>query len=277
MGVSSLSSSSSRRRPSICHLKYYLTVIFAANSTPLFSTTYFIAGILLEQSCVASLLPLDLTFLLLDLGSSNNGIFIFKSTPDVLLRQYLTRHCCIDPQFLHPEAEPYAIGLESAISSNSTVLSPSAQVQHLSITTKILTPNFPHDTAARKPMPVRLERGVYLSNDQKTILCSIAAANLTFQKSVICQFTLDYWKIRSEVAAEYRNSRITTYPLTSSWILGRSTHPRTPLNGLRRGNCRNGNSNVPRPKLTPVTCDESSNDSEPNMTNLFANTLASLP
>lgn len=67
---------------------------------------------------------------------------------------------------------------------------------------ELLTPNFPHDTAARNDSPVKLEK-VWLSSDQKCMLGSIAVANLAFNKSVLCRFTLDYWKTTSEVAAEY--------------------------------------------------------------------------
>lgn len=67
---------------------------------------------------------------------------------------------------------------------------------------EIQTCNFPHDTTARKSYPVRLER-VWLSTDQKTLLGSVAVANLAFHKSVTCRFTLDYWKTTSEIAAEY--------------------------------------------------------------------------
>ncbi|KAG6068817.1 hypothetical protein E4U16_005328 [Claviceps sp. LM84 group G4] len=67
---------------------------------------------------------------------------------------------------------------------------------------ELTTPNFPHDSLARKWMPVRLER-VWLSHDEKSLLGSVAVANLDFQKSVVCRFTLDYWKTISEVTAEY--------------------------------------------------------------------------
>ena len=67
---------------------------------------------------------------------------------------------------------------------------------------EILTPNFSHDSLARKSLPVRLEK-VWLSSDQKTMLGSVAVANLAFQKKVTCRFTLDYWKTTSEVAGEY--------------------------------------------------------------------------
>lgn len=66
----------------------------------------------------------------------------------------------------------------------------------------IVMSNFPVDTPVRKAQPVRLER-IWLSNDQKSLVGSIAVANLAFQKLVVCRFTLDYWKTTSEVAAEY--------------------------------------------------------------------------
>ncbi|KAJ6443763.1 protein phosphatase regulatory subunit Gac1 [Purpureocillium lavendulum] len=67
---------------------------------------------------------------------------------------------------------------------------------------ELVTTNFPHDSHHRKMMPARLER-VWLSSDQKSLLGSIAVANLAFHKQVTCRFTLDYWKTVSEVAAEY--------------------------------------------------------------------------
>ncbi|OLN83303.1 Glyoxalase 3-like protein 1 [Colletotrichum chlorophyti] len=67
---------------------------------------------------------------------------------------------------------------------------------------EIVTANHPADTPIRKALPVRLER-VWLSSDQKNLLGSIGVANLAFQKSVTCRFTLDYWKTTSEVGAEY--------------------------------------------------------------------------
>ncbi|UNI19349.1 protein phosphatase regulator gac1 [Purpureocillium takamizusanense] len=67
---------------------------------------------------------------------------------------------------------------------------------------ELVTTNFPHDSHHRKAMPVRLEK-VWLSSDQKSLLGSIAVANLAFHKQVTCRFTLDYWKTVSEVAAEY--------------------------------------------------------------------------
>jgi hypothetical protein len=67
---------------------------------------------------------------------------------------------------------------------------------------EILTTNFPQDSPARKSLPVRLEK-VWLSADQKTLLGSVAVANIAFSKAVTCRFTLDYWKTTSEVAADY--------------------------------------------------------------------------
>lgn len=67
---------------------------------------------------------------------------------------------------------------------------------------EILTPNFPHDGVARKALPVKVEK-VWLSADQKSMHGSVAVANLAFQKSIVCRFTLDYWKTTSEVAADY--------------------------------------------------------------------------
>lgn len=67
---------------------------------------------------------------------------------------------------------------------------------------EIIMTNFPIETPVRKSQPVRLER-VWLSNDQKSLIGSIAVANLAFHKLVACRFTLDYWKTTSEIAAEY--------------------------------------------------------------------------
>ncbi|KAG6008153.1 hypothetical protein E4U21_004910 [Claviceps maximensis] len=67
---------------------------------------------------------------------------------------------------------------------------------------ELTTPNFPHDSLTRKSMPARLEK-VWLSNDQKSLFGSVVVANLAFSKSVVCRFTLDYWKTVSEVNAEY--------------------------------------------------------------------------
>lgn len=67
---------------------------------------------------------------------------------------------------------------------------------------ELLTTNFPLDNPIRRTLPAKLEK-VWLSADQKTLLGSIAVANLAFQKQVVCRFTLDYWKTTSEVTAEY--------------------------------------------------------------------------
>lgn len=76
----------------------------------------------------------------------------------------------------------------------------------------IIINNFPVETPARKALAVRLER-VWLSNDHKFLIGSVVVANLAFHKTVICRFTLDYWKTTSEVTAEY-SSEIT--PRTAS-------------------------------------------------------------
>lgn len=62
----------------------------------------------------------------------------------------------------------------------------------------------PIETPIRKALPARLER-VWMSPDQKSLIGSIAVANLAFQKAVVCRFTFDYWKTTSEVAAEYHH------------------------------------------------------------------------
>lgn len=68
------------------------------------------------------------------------------------------------------------------------------------------TPNFPY-AASQNSMLVRLER-VYFSNDHMALLGSIVVANLAYEKSIICRFTMDYWKTISEVEAQhYRGSR----------------------------------------------------------------------
>jgi len=67
---------------------------------------------------------------------------------------------------------------------------------------EIVTPNFPHDTHDRQALPVKLEK-VWLSADQKSMLGSVAVANLAYQKQIVCRFTLDYWKTTSEVSAQY--------------------------------------------------------------------------
>ncbi|KAI9852749.1 MAG: hypothetical protein M1838_005507 [Thelocarpon superellum] len=69
---------------------------------------------------------------------------------------------------------------------------------------ELVLSNFPPETEGRSELPVRVER-VFLSTDKKTLLGSVAVANLAFNKSVVARFTLDYWKTTSEVVAEYNN------------------------------------------------------------------------
>lgn len=64
--------------------------------------------------------------------------------------------------------------------------------------------NFPRETLERRALPVRVER-IFMSSDKKTLVGTVAVANLAFHKSVVARFTLDYWKTTSEVAAEYNN------------------------------------------------------------------------
>ncbi|TVY59702.1 Protein phosphatase 1 regulatory subunit 3C, partial [Lachnellula suecica] len=69
---------------------------------------------------------------------------------------------------------------------------------------EIVVSNFPAETPQRLSLPVRLER-IFLSADNKTLVGSVAVANLAFNKHVVARFTLDYWKTTSEVVAEYNN------------------------------------------------------------------------
>lgn len=69
---------------------------------------------------------------------------------------------------------------------------------------EIVVSNFPADTPQRLSLPVRVER-VFLSADNKTLVGSVAVANLAFNKHVVARFTLDYWKTTSEVVAEFNN------------------------------------------------------------------------
>lgn len=69
---------------------------------------------------------------------------------------------------------------------------------------EIIVSNFPAETPNRLRQPVRVER-VFLSADNKTLIGSVAVANLAFRKTVVARFTLDYWKTTSEVLAEYNN------------------------------------------------------------------------
>lgn len=69
---------------------------------------------------------------------------------------------------------------------------------------EIVTSNFPPETPIRLALPVRVER-VFLSADNKTLVGSVAVANLAFNKYVVARFTLDYWKTTSEVVAEFNH------------------------------------------------------------------------
>jgi hypothetical protein len=69
---------------------------------------------------------------------------------------------------------------------------------------EIVVSNFPAETPHRLSLPVRVER-VFLSADNKTLIGSVAVANLAFNKNVVVRFTLDYWKTTSEVVAEYNH------------------------------------------------------------------------
>jgi Carbohydrate/starch-binding module (family 21) len=69
---------------------------------------------------------------------------------------------------------------------------------------EIVVSNFPAETPQRLSLPVRVER-VFLSADNKTLVGSVAVANLAFHKHVVARFTLDYWKTTSEVVAEFNN------------------------------------------------------------------------
>jgi hypothetical protein len=69
---------------------------------------------------------------------------------------------------------------------------------------EIVLSNFPVDNPIRLAQPVRLER-VFLSADNKTLVGTVAVANLAFNKYVTVRFTLDYWKTTSEVVAEFNH------------------------------------------------------------------------
>ena len=62
--------------------------------------------------------------------------------------------------------------------------------------------NFSESAETRKHEPVRVER-IYLSSDNRNLICNIAVQNLAFQKLVVARFTFDYWKTTSEIVAEY--------------------------------------------------------------------------
>ncbi|KAF8251374.1 hypothetical protein K440DRAFT_539473 [Wilcoxina mikolae CBS 423.85] len=63
-------------------------------------------------------------------------------------------------------------------------------------------PNFPKDHESRKSLPARLEK-VCLSTDKKSLIGTVAVANVAFQKHVVARFTFDYWQTVSEVSAEW--------------------------------------------------------------------------
>jgi hypothetical protein len=69
---------------------------------------------------------------------------------------------------------------------------------------EIVVSNFPAESLIRLSLPVRVER-VFLSSDNKTLVGTVAVANLAFHKHVVARFTLDYWKTTSEVVAEYNH------------------------------------------------------------------------
>lgn len=69
---------------------------------------------------------------------------------------------------------------------------------------EIILPNFPKDHEKRKTLPVRVEK-VCLSTDQKSLIGTVAVANLAFQKHVVARFTFDYWQTVSEVTGEFSN------------------------------------------------------------------------
>ncbi|KAF2277788.1 uncharacterized protein EI97DRAFT_273185 [Westerdykella ornata] len=62
--------------------------------------------------------------------------------------------------------------------------------------------NFPGDTFERRTAPVRVER-LFLASDNKTLIGTVAVANIAYHKVVVARFTLDYWNTTSEVVAEY--------------------------------------------------------------------------
>jgi hypothetical protein len=65
--------------------------------------------------------------------------------------------------------------------------------------------NFPTtDNYERQTLPVRVER-IFMASDNKTLVGTVACANIAFHKVVIARFTLDYWKTTSEVVAEFNN------------------------------------------------------------------------
>lgn len=63
--------------------------------------------------------------------------------------------------------------------------------------------NFPsEDDSFRKTKTVWVER-FFLTPDNKSLVGQVAVANISFHKSVVARFTLDYWKTTSEVSADF--------------------------------------------------------------------------
>jgi hypothetical protein len=62
--------------------------------------------------------------------------------------------------------------------------------------------NFPRDTYERRSAMVRVER-IFMSTDNRTMIGTVAVANVAYHKKVVARFTLDYWKTVSEVVAHY--------------------------------------------------------------------------
>jgi hypothetical protein len=73
-----------------------------------------------------------------------------------------------------------------------------------SIEWEIKLTNFPTDSYERNSAPVRVER-IFLASDHKTLIGTVAVANIAFHKLVVARFTLDFWKTTSEVVAEYNH------------------------------------------------------------------------
>lgn len=72
----------------------------------------------------------------------------------------------------------------------------------------ISMPNFPTTDEARRSMPIRVER-VYFSNRRKALFGFVIVANWTYEKTVACRFTRDYWKTVNETTAQYYRPRKT--------------------------------------------------------------------
>ncbi|KAK4551597.1 hypothetical protein LTR86_011068, partial [Recurvomyces mirabilis] len=67
---------------------------------------------------------------------------------------------------------------------------------------EITLANFPVESFERRNKPVRVER-ISLSSDKQTLFGKVAVQNISFDKLVVARFTLDCWKIISEVVAEF--------------------------------------------------------------------------